>query len=561
VTAAAPLAREAAVMRQSLRLANWLAQSPRRVTAGQVLRPADVAVAGAALGVDVPTRVRTSADVPALHRPWTVAVATGLVTIDTGMATAGPALSGQPDVADAELLGGWLSGLRAVCQAESSPDRPEGVAVLVFTVLKLMTLDEPPSGHDLWRLAYTTIVHDDDLYDRFDRRVIDRYGDPGIGEPLAGLFTLLASFGTTTGTSPDARITPLGRWAVQAMNSEKPPPISADLSADELIARLGLIRESSQILIAARPWLMGRSSLAAARELLTAAEHATAAARLAAIEVVSILGEPVFSVWQEMVDTPRVGPHARAASAAWDAPELAESDRRRIVVDTALAELTRTGPDDALSCVYEMFSGPDLQSRIALVADSDHPDAGALAQALTTFVDSGAPRTADQVLQLNVTLKGTQPPISRRVLVRATADLEDLHLIIQVLFGWDGDHLHVFEVGGQRYTDPYFELEDPAVRSEFDLRLAAAFTPSVRKIKYTYDFGACWRHEITLEKVVERTPGQDNPVCIAFKGDSPMEYWSEGDPQDQGPFDLAAVNQRLARRHGDDDQDDDDEGI
>jgi len=294
MTAAAPLAREAAVMGQSLRLAHWLAQSPRPVTAGQVLRPADVAAAGAALGVRVPARVRTAADVPALHRPWSVAVATGLVTIDAG-------------------------------------------------------------------------------------------------------------------------------------------------------------------------------------------------------------------------------------------------------------------------CVYEWFSGPDLQSRIALLADSDHPDAGALAQALTKFVDSGEPRTADQVLQLKVTLTGTQPPVWRRVLVRATADLEDLHRIIQVLFGWDGDHLHVFDVGGRRYTDPYFVLDDPAIRSEFDLRLAAAFTPSVRKIRYTYDFGACWRHEITLEKVVEGTPGQDDPVCIAFKGDSPVEYWSEGDPQDQEPFDLAAVNQRLARGQGDDDEDDDDE--
>ncbi len=41
--------------------------------------------AGAALGVLVPPRVRTMADVRALHRPWCVAVATGLLQVGEGM--------------------------------------------------------------------------------------------------------------------------------------------------------------------------------------------------------------------------------------------------------------------------------------------------------------------------------------------------------------------------------------------------------------------------------------------------------------------------------------------
>lgn len=309
---------------------------------------------------------------------------------------------------------------------------------------------------------------------------------------------------------------------------EPPLPITTDLSADELIVRLGAVGDSVQILVAAQPWLMGRSSLPTARELLLAAEGASATARLAAIELVSAFGEPVSAAWQELLDAPRVGPHARAALADWDRdPELPESDRRRIAVDAASAALTRTGPDEALSCVCEWLAG-DLQSRIALVADSDHPDAGALAQALTTFVDSGEPRTIDQVL----------------------------HRIIQVLFEWDGDHLHVFDVGGRRYADPYSELDDPAIRSEFGLRLAAAFTPSGKKVKYTYDFGACWRHEIVMERVVERNDEQLYPACVAFNGDSPLEYWSEDDPQDQEAFDLGAVNHQLALRFSEDDHDD-----
>ena len=89
------------------------------MTAGQVLRKADVPAAGAALGVDVPSKLRTMADIRALHRPWCVAVATGLLQLGGGSVTRGPALKGWPP--DDELLARWLTGLRAVCAAESYP--------------------------------------------------------------------------------------------------------------------------------------------------------------------------------------------------------------------------------------------------------------------------------------------------------------------------------------------------------------------------------------------------------------------------------------------------------
>ena len=68
-------ARECAVMGQAVTLARWIGSGRRPVTAGQVLRKADVPAAGAALRVDVPARLRTMADIRELHRPWPPAVA------------------------------------------------------------------------------------------------------------------------------------------------------------------------------------------------------------------------------------------------------------------------------------------------------------------------------------------------------------------------------------------------------------------------------------------------------------------------------------------------------
>ena len=61
-----------------------------------------------------------------------------------------------------------------------------------------------------------------------------------------------------------------------------------------------------------------------------------------------------------------------------------------------------------------------------------------------------------------------------------------------------------------------------------------------------YDFGADWVHEITRQKMITLEPGQDYPVCVAFGGNSPVEYPSGDEPEEPEPFDQAAVNTALA---------------
>src|SRR5258708_19386788 len=112
--------RESVVVGRAVTLARWIGTGRRPVTAGQVLRKADVPAAGAAVGVDVPPRLRTMADIRALHRPWRLAVATGLLQVGGGGGTAGPALERWPP-GDAALLAPWLPAPRAVGPAESYP--------------------------------------------------------------------------------------------------------------------------------------------------------------------------------------------------------------------------------------------------------------------------------------------------------------------------------------------------------------------------------------------------------------------------------------------------------
>jgi hypothetical protein len=543
---AAGLARDCGAVTQAVTLARWIGAA-RPVTAGEVLRRADVPVAGAALGVRVPAKVRTAADVPALDRPWRTGIALGLLQISDGEVRRGPALAHWP-LDSGELLAGWLAGLRAVCAAESDPRSEDGVSLLVLALLVVLGGSGPPAGENIWPAVDAQLRDLCELCGMPYWRAWDaasRYAGQDSPDPLPGLFTLLAAFGTVRGDAGKPEITALGRWAAARMCDDLPVPVSAQLPAGDLLARLARFGGAAERHHVAGPWLQARTTAGAAREILAAADQASPSLRSVALEMAVSLGDDALPAWREMSRAPRVGPHARAILASSGRRKAtSEADRRWLAADWVATALASAGPDEALTRIYESFPGPDLASRLAAVRAGGHPDAEALALALAEFAASGAPRGVDQVIQLKVTLARWRPPIWRRVLVPATITLGALHHVIQILYGWDGDHLHDFAVGNRRYSDPFFGLEE--VADEEELRVPDAFAPGVKKIVYTYDFGACWEHEITLEKRAERQPSQPCPVCIAFSGDSPVEYWDEDDSSGLEPFSLTEVNHHLA---------------
>ena len=543
---AACLARESVVVGRAVMLARWIGTGRRPVTAGLVLRKADVPAAGAAVGVDVPPRLRTMADIRALHRPWCVAVAAGLLQVGGGWVSGGPALGCWPP-GDADLLAAWLAGLRAVCAAESYPQDEDSVRLLAMALLVVLGQDGVPGSGGLWGPVHAALR---DLCDKYDKsswapvHAADRYYDLDTGTPLAGLVALLTESGAVAGDPGKPVITPLGRWAAGHLAAGLPGLADPRLPASEMIADAARFGDEEQRDHVAWGWLATRQPADAAQEILTAAEGMSPLLRSVAVGVVQRLGDAALPAWRELAAAPRVGPHARAVLAAWGrGPEPSGADWEWLAVEAAAAALQDKGPDEALTRVWESMPGADLDTCLAEVQATDHPDAAELSQAVVAFAASGAPRSIDQVAELKVSLTGSRPPIWRRVRLPVTATLADLHDAVQVLFGWDGDHLHVFQAGKKQYSDPFVNLEGTA--DEGAVRVRDALT-SGGKISYTYDLGACWEHEIILEQTLARDPGQDYPTCVAYKGDSPVEYWSEDDPGEPEPFDMAEVNRELA---------------
>ncbi len=521
------------------RLATWVGEG-KPVTPKQVLRPRDLPAAARVLGFLGSSRINTAADVPALHRPWKVAMAIDFLRIVDGHAVAGPALGQWPDADDTTVCELWLTGLVAAFAADSGGDDQAGAAAFSHIVLGALATDPAPSVVEFWTRARDALTFEVAyVADPFFSTYRDKNGDA-----FTAISDMLVEFGAATRHRPQLEITPLGRWAVQEMHAHMPKPISTDLTADELIARLAG-NDENDAWQAARPWLIGRDPLSAAHEILAAAAAATPAQRIAAVEIVDALGEPAQAAWREVTTVPNLAAPARMALAGWNRPQASSpEDSAWLAVEYAVAALTTSGPDEALSCINERIPGQDLDSRMQAIRRGNHPDTATLTEALTTFVASGAMPTSSQVYQLKISLKRMRNPVWRRVLVPATARLGRLHQVIQIVMNWDGDHLHAFHVGNEHYGDPFYSTD---LYDEESLRLSDTFTPSIKTITYLYDFGASWYHDITFEKVLDLDVDATYPVCVTGRGDFPIEYWTdEDDDQESIPFDQDKVNSRLA---------------
>jgi hypothetical protein len=155
---------------------------------------------------DPPENPRTAADVPALNRPWNLALAMGLLRADGNTVIAGPGAATWPP-APTDILAAWLDGLLTISGSETgSPwDDTPAMDILVF----LTAVQEAADGVPLSKQAT-------ELAERI------RFG-PAIFWPekrIANTAERLASFGAIGG----GEVTSLGRWAAARLRDQLAEP-------------------------------------------------------------------------------------------------------------------------------------------------------------------------------------------------------------------------------------------------------------------------------------------------------------------------------------------------
>lgn len=173
--------------------------------------------------------------------------------------------------------------------------------------------------------------------------------------------------------------------------------------------------------------------------------------------------------------------------------------------------------------------------------------------------------------QLLIELCRIRPRIWRRVVVPDTTPLPQLHKVLQVAFGWEDRHLHLFEIATVRFSKPDRE-DELGHLDERPVRINNILHRPGDRCRYEYDFGDSWEHDIVLEDMWATGDQPQGPICRGGERAAPPEdsggtpgyerlTAAIADPSDEeheefsswagefSPerFDLEAVNRRLAR--------------
>ncbi|RJQ46962.1 MAG: YecA family protein [Gaiellales bacterium] len=130
--------------------------------------------------------------------------------------------------------------------------------------------------------------------------------------------------------------------------------------------------------------------------------------------------------------------------------------------------------------------------------------------------------TTDRVYQLKVTLKGSKPPIWRRILVPDTA-LDRLSDYLLTVMGWTGGHLHAFRISDKHYGTIDIGWSRDDLVDERTVNLSDVVSSPQKKFTYDYDFGDGWEHEVLVEDILDPEPDASYPLCVAGRRACPPE--------------------------------------
>ena len=90
--------------------------------------------------------------------------------------------------------------------------------------------------------------------------------------------------------------------------------------------------------------------------------------------------------------------------------------------------------------------------------------------------------------------------------------------------GWTDSHLHQFEKDEKKWgIVQLYEDEKDDVLDDGDVTLAEVLKTEGDSMRYEYDFGDCWWHEVVLEKTIPASTAVKTPVCLGGDRRCPPE--------------------------------------
>lgn len=132
-------------------------------------------------------------------------------------------------------------------------------------------------------------------------------------------------------------------------------------------------------------------------------------------------------------------------------------------------------------------------------------------------------------VELKITLNLLNVEVWRQVIIPLKMSFENFHKVIQFLFFWKDDHMHEFHIQGEDQKPiilvPEEEMMDFPDTIERRLEKGVEvveYLPQYQKLKYIYDFGDYWEHDIELIRYLPKHNSK-TPYCTDGVGQTPPE--------------------------------------
>ena len=173
---------------------------------------------------------------------------------------------------------------------------------------------------------------------------------------------------------------------------------------------------------------------------------------------------------------------------------------------------------------------------------------------------------------LRVSLRYVEPEVWRRVVVVSEMPLPKFATALEQAMGWDSTHLHLFDVGGVLFGNT--DHDAPHLINEKVARVSHLLPRVESSLRWDYDFGDGWEHDVVVEAIEPLNPKTKYPVVLDGAGacppedvggpggyedllrvlsdstDEEHEHMREWTPKgfDPSAFDVVAANRRLRSR-------------
>src|SRR5690625_3264268 len=163
---------------------------------------------------------------------------------------------------------------------------------------------------------------------------------------------------------------------------------------------------------------------------------------------------------------------------------------------------------------------------------------------------SGKQVIQTKAVQIKVSLELEDINVWRRLTIPLNTTFRKFHNMLQIAFDWQNSHLYEFYIFDEKtnvrkddtvnifHPSYHHEGKKPImniVASEEALEygdhipmkldtniMLSNYLPNYKSLKYIYDFGDDWRHNIEVEEVIE-TKNKYYAICLDGEGDCPPE--------------------------------------